>query len=434
MEELKKTYPGESFFKLQQLIEESLYAFKLKKQNKDVSLHLIDDLVSPLSIKGDGAKLKEVLDLLLMNAVGILKATKIIVSLKQLLKTHSEVLLEFTIEDNGIKNIKNGNRLSFAYRRNLVIVKNLIEDFGGKTEISSLDGVGTTIKFLVKFPWEASPQELEPISYNKLAGKKILVAEDNEINQKIITHLLKKENIEADIANDGKEAVELFEKKEYDLLLLDLQMPHMDGFQTAKYIRKILHSNIPIIAMTAGAFANEQTRCFEIGINQYLSKPFAPEDLFLRLKYLLLNEHQLKHQKKQVPAATKDLYSLTSLKQSNDHEQTIEILEMFINKTPALLKEIKQAIDLKDIDAVVKKTAKLKGSLGSLQMQSMMRIINEMELFVRLEDTDKIPMAIERLHKEYEVVVPLIRKELNDMKLEAHDHNNPNNLFFSNPT
>ena len=88
-------------FKLQQLIEESLYGIKLKEENKGVSLHLIDDLVSPLSIKGDRERLKRLLELLLTNAVNIARASKVIVSLKQLLKTASEVLLEFTVEDNG---------------------------------------------------------------------------------------------------------------------------------------------------------------------------------------------------------------------------------------------------------------------------------------------------------------------------------------------
>jgi CheY-like chemotaxis protein len=295
----------------------------------------------------------------------------------------------------------------------------MIDEVGGKTEVSSLEGVGTTIKFLAKFICESPYDNVDNNSYNRLAGKRVLVAEDNEINQKIIAHLLRKENIETDIANDGKEAIELFERKEYDLLLLDLQMPHMDGFQTARYIRKILASNIPIVAMTAGAYANEQTRCFEIGINQYLSKPFSPEDLFQRLRYLLLNEHHLKHQKKPGLNAAKDLYNLTSLKHSNDEEQIVEILEMFITKTPDLLQEIKQATQQQDVDAIIKKTAKLKGSLGSLQMQSMMKIIDEMEVFVRMEDMDKIPTAIHRLYKEYDVISPLLRKDLQAMKVKV---------------
>lgn len=408
----------DSFFQLRELIDEELYAFKSKEEYQDISVHLIDDLVSPLSIKANKTKLKEILDLLLMNAVKANKPTKITISLKQLIKTQEEVLLEFTIEDNAFKNFIDAEVSLFAYKRNLVDIINLIKEFGGKAEVNSLEGVGTTIKFLVKFVCQALPEDAIYGSHNKLAGKKILVAEDNEINQKIISHLLKKEKISVDLANDGKEAVEFFEKKNYDLLLLDLQMPHMDGFQTAKYIRKILGSDIPIIAMTAGAYSNEQTRCFEIGINQYLSKPFTPDDLFRRLKYLLLNEHDLKKPKSNL-AANKSLYSVNSLKQTNDEDQVVEILEMFIENTPQLLKEIKHAIIRNDIDDVVKKTAKLKGSLGSLQMQSMMKIIDEMEITVRMEDIPAMPSLMEKLQKEYDTVAPLLTKELDTMKIKA---------------
>jgi hypothetical protein len=252
MEESLQPCPP-SFFPLRELIDEGLHAFKSKEESQDISVHLIDDLVSPLCIKANKERLREIFDLLLMNAIKFTRPTKITISLKQLIKTREEVLLEFTVEDNAFKNLLDTEASLFFYKRNLVGVKNLIKEFGGKTEINSLDGVGTTIKFLVRFIYESLPEEITIGSNNKLAGKKILVAEDNEINQKIISHLLKKENIRVDIANDGKEAIELFENKSYDLVLLDLQMPHMDGFQTAKYIRKILGSNIPIIAMTAGA-------------------------------------------------------------------------------------------------------------------------------------------------------------------------------------
>ena len=105
MEELKEYYQGRSSFKLQQLIEECLYKVKLNEHYKDVSLHLIDDLVSPLFIKGNSERLKEVLDLLLFNAANLAKASKIVISLKQLLKTQNEILLEFTVEDNAFRNI-----------------------------------------------------------------------------------------------------------------------------------------------------------------------------------------------------------------------------------------------------------------------------------------------------------------------------------------
>lgn len=410
--------PSKTSFTLQALIEESLHQFKQKKKYKDIVLHLIDDLISPLEVRGEREKFKKILNLLFANAVDHVGASKIIVSLKQLLKTEHEVLLEFTVEDNGFTSaIEHKDEISL-YKQGLEKILQLIEDFGGKTEVSSLDGIGNTVKFLVKFFWEASVDTLsEPASTNKLAGKRILVAEDNEINQKIIVHLLRKEKLYVDLANDGKEAVDFFEKNEYDLLLLDLQMPHMDGYQTANYIRKKLKSTIPIVAMTASAFSNEQTRCFEVGINQYLSKPFAPEDLFQRLRYFLLNEHQLKHQKP-IEQNSGDLYSLQSLRETNEEDQIIEIIEMFLNQTPKLLAELKKERQAQDIPSLIKITAKLKGSLGSLQMQSMMQITDEIEFLIKIEDANKIPVAIEQLCSEYELISSLLEKELIDIKTQ----------------
>jgi CheY-like chemotaxis protein len=416
MEELKKNLTGSSF-KLQQLVENCLQKFRQHEENDHVSFHLMDDLVSPLSIKGDGKSLSEVLELILFNSVSVVKATKINITLKQLLRTNDEILLEFMIENNGNKDLIDTGDLNCAYKKNLAIIQNSIEDLGGKTEISTLEGVGTTIKFLVKFFSEESLEQPGNSIPGKLAGKKILVAEDNEINQKIIVHLLKKENIDAEIANDGKEAIELFEQKQFDLVLLDLQMPHMDGFQTAKYIRKILASDVPIVAMTAGAFANEQTRCFEIGINQYLSKPFTAEDLYQRLKYLLLNEHHVKHKKKAQPAIAKALYNLEPLRQSSD-EDLVEILEMFISKTPALIGEIKHAVETKEFSTIMKKTAKLRGSLGSLQMQTMIKIVEEIEALARISDVHKFSQQMEKLQAEYYVIAPLLEKELSEVRVK----------------
>lgn len=412
MKEVNNPHRQFASFNLQQLLEACLEKFKRSEQYKEITLHLIDDLVSPLCVISDQKKVEQVFMQLLVNAVENAGASKIIVSLKQLLKTEKDILLEFIVEDNGL----DGYEIDINYQQQIQNIQLLIEKVGGKAEMSSVEGIGNTIKFIIKFLWDACPSGEIPESFsNKLKGKRILLAEDNEINQKIIAHLLRKEKIIVDIANDGREALELFENNNYDLVLLDLQMPFLDGFETANYIRKKLKSTIPIVAMTASAFSNEQTRCFEVGINQYLSKPFAAEDLFQRLRYFLLNEHQLNYQRPSQNSA-RDLYSLHLLKQANDEEQLIEILEMFIDYTPALLAEIQNELAEQKLAFVIKKTAKLKGSLGSLQMQSMMRIVDEIEMFIRLEDYNKIPMAVDRLYKEYELVGPLLEKELEELK------------------
>ena len=123
MEELKKKPSQPSPFRLQQTIDACIQKFRLDEKHKNVALHLIDDLVAPLSIKGEEKKLAKILDLIFVNAIGVINATKVNVYLKQLLTTHSEVLLEFTVEDNGTKNFIDSNEFAIAYKYNLQEIK-----------------------------------------------------------------------------------------------------------------------------------------------------------------------------------------------------------------------------------------------------------------------------------------------------------------------
>jgi CheY-like chemotaxis protein/HPt (histidine-containing phosphotransfer) domain-containing protein len=408
---MKQAINSKTTFNLQQLLEDCVQRFGKNELYKEANLHIIDDLVSPLCVIADRSGVEQVMERILKNAVVNFRATKIMISLKQLLKTDKDILLEFTVEDNG-KLVA----ATDAHSKEMKNIHLLIADAGGMAEVSYIEGIGNTIKFMFKFLWEpCSSDQLLESSSNKLRGRRILVAEDNEINQKIIAHLLRREKILVDVANNGKEAVELFEKNNYDLLLLDLQMPHMDGFETANYIRRKVKSSIPIIAMTASSFSNEQTRCFEVGINQYLNKPFVAEDLFQRLRYFLLNEHQLTYQRP-LQISARDLYSLHLIKQTNEADQVIEILEMFIYKTPELLDDIKAEIKAQNLLTVVEKIAKLKGSLGSLQMHSMMQIVSDIEMLLRMEDYIKISTVINHLYKEYRLVGPLLKQELEALK------------------
>src|SRR5262249_49421989 len=147
------------------------------------------------------------------------------------------------------------------------------------------------------------------------------------------------------IANNGKEAVTLLEQgEEFDLVILDMQMPEMDGFQTATYIRQKLGSPIPIIAMTASALRNEKIKCFELGMNEYLAKPFSPDELFLRLKKLLVERSgPLKQAGKPVIQEGNGFYNLSHLYEMQDNDYFCEILQLFLAGTPVAIDEIKEA-------------------------------------------------------------------------------------------
>ncbi len=166
----------------------------------------------------------------------------------------------------------------------------------GSISVESKVNVGTTFTFSIPYSYSNAGSSLlfaskDVKNYSSLLkGKKFLVAEDNEVNQKVIRHVLQKAGGTVDIANNGAEAVFFLKKNsDYDLIIMDLQMPEMDGYAATKYIRNEMHLSIPIIAMTASALKGEKTKCLEIGMNDYLSKPFDFTFLYKRINYLLDN-------------------------------------------------------------------------------------------------------------------------------------------------
>ncbi len=176
----------------------------------------------------------------------------------------------------------------------LSIVKQLVEMQGGIINLESQLNVGST--FTIQIPFKIASKELAPPSASVPAKEKnlhqmhILLAEDNLINQRVASKILEQWNTKITIANHGRVAIEQLQVQAFDLLLLDLQMPEMDGFETAHYIRHSLQNkgkNIPIIALTAAAHVDRQ-KIRAAGIDEYIAKPFNTDQLYQTI-YRYLN-------------------------------------------------------------------------------------------------------------------------------------------------
>jgi CheY-like chemotaxis protein len=170
----------------------------------------------------------------------------------------------------------------------LTISKQLIEMQGGEISVSSIPGTGSTFSFYLTIKRAAKETILHEKNVSQdngsdsLSNLKILLAEDNLINQVVASKLLSKRGAEVDIANNGREVIEKLALKEYRIILMDIQMPEMDGLETTEFIRNsgASFARIPIIALTASALVSEKSKCFEAGMDDYLSKPFKAEELF----------------------------------------------------------------------------------------------------------------------------------------------------------
>ena len=279
------------YFNLQQLIAVCVQKVETGVTEGPV-IEIIDDFVTPVILSGCQKNLDKVLTLLLKNAIAA-PVEKIVLTTRQLLQTDKEVLLEFSIADE----LKKSQKADANYSPGATVLMQaeaMINEMGGKSERINVLASGVGLKFILKYDCKKEGELHVVKAQSRLSGKKILVAEDNEVNQKVIMHLLEQECMVADIAVDGKMAIDLFEKKGgYDMVIMDLQMPHMNGFEAAGYIRKKLKSSVPIIGMTAFGFGEEKAECLQSGINDCLSKPFVAEDLIRLISSYLLEEHPM---------------------------------------------------------------------------------------------------------------------------------------------
>ena len=290
-------------FNLKDVISGVQQTLNLEAAEKQVILNTIIEPQVPEVFIGDEGRLRQILLNLINNAIKFTEEGRVDtrVSVKQ--QTPSSCTLLFKVQDTGIgipeKKLKSIFR-SFTQASDetsrkyggtglgLTIAKELIELQSGAIDVHSVEGEGSTFTFSIKFALDtnlqaAKPEEVEQYTYRELTAYRFLMAEDNPMNQLLARKVFAKWNCSIDFANNGKLAIAKLSEKEYDLVLMDLQMPEMDGYQATKYIRKELTgsvSDIPIIAITAHALSGESEKCISIGMNDYISKPFDQQELY----------------------------------------------------------------------------------------------------------------------------------------------------------
>jgi PAS domain S-box-containing protein len=423
-------------FDLHQTIESILAPFRIKAKEKNIGLNKILQDVPPL-MNGDQHKLQQVLNNLLSNAVKFTAHGAVTLFATTEMREDGSLYFICSVSDTGIgiapENLEQvfesfvqaGNDMVRRFGGTglgLAITKRLIELMGGKITVSSALGEGTSFYFELPLVLGKSTgalmatETVQPKEHttSALQGKKILLVEDNLVNQKVTYLMLHKAGLLVDIANHGKEAVALLNENAYDLIITDLQMPEMDGFQTAAYIRSKLHLTTPIIAMTASALRNEKDRCLELGMNEYLTKPFAPASLFFHLKRLLTSEENAGEapvaEAKEKPAA---LYNLSYLEEMEDNEYVAEVLELFLSLTPQTLGEIKESTFQEQWSEVYKKAHSLKSSLGILQMNTLLHTVTEIETKAKTQkETDIIENLLHHATQQYKLIKPMLEAEL----------------------
>lgn len=285
-------------FKLSKSISTILHLFEQKMKEKNLELIHHSDPCIPKFLVGDPMRLRQIILNLMSNAIKFTSTGKISINVKLLNEDTDKVTLEFLIIDTGIgvqqdrlghifSNFEQATKgTSSSYGGTglgLAIVKQLVELQGGSIIAQSELGKGSSFGFIMNFDKpipiieeakEVCNPMLQIIKNDSLTAKiKVLVVEDMTLNQLLLKIILLDFGYEIDLADNGKIAIEKFQNNTYDIVLMDLQMPEMNGFEATSYIRDVLKSTIPIIALTADVTTADVEKCKAVGMNDYIYKP-----------------------------------------------------------------------------------------------------------------------------------------------------------------
>ncbi len=281
-------------------IVRSLQAKALENQNK-IQVIIDDNFVS--NIISDPLRISQIITNLILNAIKFTKNGLIQVKINQINEINNHTVFEVQISDNGIGiDLEKFNSIFQKFSQadtktsrqfggsglGLVITKNLLNLFQSEIELESEIGIGSQFSFVLNLPIFNKNSELkEDLNASdfkelNLEGLKVLLVEDNLINVKIAEQILKRWDVNVDIALNGLIAVEKHKSNKYDIILMDLSMPVMDGYEATINIRST-DSSIPIIALTASTSYLSLEKAMQIGINEYITKPFNPRELNLKL-------------------------------------------------------------------------------------------------------------------------------------------------------
>ena len=422
-------------FNLIEILDALKIMFKQKANDKQISFNVYIDSNTPKFIYGDPTRLNQILINLINNAIKFTKQGSVSLVTEVTFLNQEQVELLFKVKDTGIgiaadklenifERFNQGNtettRLYGGNGLGLAIVKQLVEIQQGEITVMSKKGIGS--EFTVKMNFSISHEET---SYNiesnennlKIVSQKplkVLLAEDHKLNQKLAITYLNNFGLEVDLAENGIEAIEKFKHNNYDLILMDIQMPFLDGYDASKQIRNELKSNVPIIAMTANIMADEREKCLGYGMNDYISKPFKEIDLFNIIniyiggKTSVINDNspsKTEHESNNTLISKEHLNSL-----SRGNTSFIkEIVQLFLNQNPKELVDLEKAINEKNYSDIKSISHKMKTSVGFIGIQKLLPILSKIEELS--QKTEEISQ-IELLFKEVKSTCLLASEEL----------------------
>lgn len=374
-------------FNLKKTLKHVYNLLKVKVQ-KEVEFNLFLDAEIPDMVVGDQGRLNQILVNLIGNSLKFTNEGEVVVSVKKIDETEDNHTFKIAVKDTGI-GIPN-DKIEAIFERftqgeesttrtfggtglGLNIVKQLVELQNGEIHVKSTPNRGSEFYVILSYK-KAEAEEISgtAASENDLGNLKILLCEDNVLNQKLAKSVINNFGFDIDIAANGEEGIELLSQNNYDLVLMDLQMPVKDGYQTTEYIRNEMNSAIPIIAMTAHSLVGEQERCYKSGMNAYVPKPFKQNILLDAIKAVMRPDETPRKR-------TVDLTFLNEMA-GGDPEFIKDMIQLFTEKIPQQSEQMELAFQNNDHDSVKRLAHNMKSSMDIFMLQDLSNCLSIIEI------------------------------------------------------
>ncbi len=351
----------ETPFKMSLSLSAMIHLFEPKIREKNLQVFKEYDERIPDVLVGDPVRLHQIILNLVSNAVKFTISGGITIRAWLLNEDELSSTIEFSVTDTGIgipeeklgKIFENFQQASSGTSRlyggtglGLAIVKNLVESQGGSIGVKSHVGIGSTFRFILTFKKTNADAEsvADPaVLDSEIKNLRVLVVEDITLNQLLMKTLLDDFGFQRDIAENGKVAVEMLKENNYHIILMDLQMPVMNGFEATEYIRNVMKSNIPIIALTADVTTVDLAKCKLVGMNDYIAKPVDEKLLYSKIASLVRNHpiadhitEDINEKDETLNSKCTDLDYLIQRTKSNP-DLVMEMIKAYLDQTPGLI-------------------------------------------------------------------------------------------------
>ncbi len=416
-------------FLIDVLSDDLLRLFKPQAEQKKIELHFTIDKNMPEVICGDELRLKQVLINLLSNAIKFTERGKVELKIELENQKGTDVFVKFIVSDSGIgipikkqqeifesfvQLESSGKRTQGGTGLGLAISKRLVELQGGVIKVNSKQGAGSVFQFVLPFKKVELEQYIVEcerakitVDPNKnLRGISVLVVEDNIINQQVIAKILERWETDFSIASSAVEGFDLLANNSFDIILMDIELPGINGWEATQYIRTKFSepvNSLPILALTAYAYDSEKRKCLESGMNDVVIKPYKEDELYLKMRELLFKEKYI------APLQIKSNVQELEERYSNDKPALKELYELFLKEMPEYIIELKQLQKEGTPESIAKHAHKMKSPVslfGEMQTIERLRILNANKE-LRIDERNQIIDSIIKECKELVVAVEI---------------------------